>query len=384
MIKSYFEGDKLIICFEGRISSDNVDQIERETEDLLEKNNKPFLFDAENLSYISSAGLRFLLKLSKKGTEKLTVRNVSPEIYEIFETTGFNTLLDIKKKMRDFSVEGCPIIGKGAMGTVYRIDSDTIIKVFDKADDPASVEDEVKKAKAAFLLGVPTAIPFDIVKVGDKYGAVFELLKAKNCNDYLAEDPSRIDAFCIKYAELIKSIHSVNGSEINLPKIKDLYLDHLEVIREYLPEDLYNKLLDKMNAIPDKECIIHGDLQVKNVMMTSDEMILIDMDTLSKGNPIFEFAGLYMTYITFNVHEPDNTEKFLNLNKDVVTKLFYDTLKHYYSDLNSDDFGKLAGTVKALGLIRFLFLVAGLGIGLPELRDIRIKDSISELEELAG
>ena len=223
MIKSYFEGDKLIICFEGRISSDNVDQIERETEDLMEKNNKPFLFDAENLSYISSAGLRFLLKLSKKGTEKLTVRNVSPEIYEIFETTGFNTLLDIKKKMRDFSVEGCPIIGKGAMGTVYRIDSDTIIKVFDKADDPASVEDEVKKAKAAFLLGVPTAIPFDIVKVGDKYGAVFELLKAKNCNDYLAEDPRRIDDFCIKYAELIKSIHSVNGSEINLPKIKDLY-----------------------------------------------------------------------------------------------------------------------------------------------------------------
>ena len=57
---------------------------------------------------------------------------------------------------------------------------------------------------------------------------------------------------------------------------------------------------------------------------------------------------------------------------------------YYYSDLNSDDFGKLAGTVKALGLIRFLFLVAGLGIGLPELRDIRIKDSISELEELAG
>ena len=384
MIKSVIEGDKLIICLEGRISSDNVEQIERKTEDILQKNDTPFLFDAENLSYISSAGLRFLLKLSKKRKEKLTVRNVSPEIYDIFETTGFTTLLDVKKKMRNISIDGCPLIGKGAMGSVYRIDSDTIIKVYDKAEDTASIEDEVQKAKEAFWLGVPTAIPFDIVKVGDKYGAVFELLKAQNCNDFLAEDISRIDDFCIRYAKLIKSIHSVNASEINLPRIKDMYIDHLMAIREYLPGDLYNRLLDKINSIPVEERIIHGDLQVKNIMMTSDELVIIDMDTLSKGNPIFEFAGLYMTYITFDVHEPDNTEKFLNLNKYAAEKLYYDTLKHYYSDLNSDDFIKLSGTIKALGLIRFMFLIASLGIGLPELRDIRIKDSVSELEKLVG
>lgn len=384
MITSVIEGDKLIICLEGRISSDNVEQIERKTEDILQKNDTPFLFDAENLSYISSAGLRFLLKLSKKRKEKLTVRNVSPEIYDIFETTGFTNLLDVKKKMRNISIDGCPMIGKGAMGSVYRIDSDTIIKVYDRAEDTASIEDEVQKAKEAFWLGVPTAIPFDIVKVGDKYGAVFELLKAQNCNDFLAEDISRIDDFCIRYAKLIKSIHSVNASEINLPRIKDMYIDHLMAIREYLPGNLYNRLLDKINSIPVEECIIHGDLQVKNIMMTSDELIIIDMDTLSKGNPIFEFAGLYMTYITFDVHEPDNTEKFLNLNKYAAEKLYYDTLKHYYSDLNSDDFIKLSGTIKALGLIRFMFLIASLGIGLPELRDIRIKDSVSELEKLVG
>lgn len=222
------------------------------------------------------------------------------------------------------------------------------------------------------------------MKVGDKYGAVFELLKAQNCNDFLAEDISRIDDFCIRYAKLIKSIHSVNASEINLPRIKDMYIDHLMAIREYLPGDLYNRLLDKINSIPVEERIIHGDLQVKNIMMTSDELVIIDMDTLSKGNPIFEFAGLYMTYITFDVHEPDNTEKFLNLNKYAAEKLYYDTLKHYYSDLNSDDFIKLSGTIKALGLIRFMFLIASLGIGLPELRDIRIKDSVSELEKLVG
>ena len=31
--------------------------------------------------------------------------------------TGFTDLLDVKKKLREFSVEGCKVIGRGAIGT---------------------------------------------------------------------------------------------------------------------------------------------------------------------------------------------------------------------------------------------------------------------------
>lgn len=379
----YFEDDVLVLCLEGSINSNNVNDIEQEARGLLDENNNPkYLFDAEKLEYISSAGLRFLLKLCKENGNSLTIRNVSSEVYEIFEVTGFNTFMTIKKKLRSVSIEGCPVLGVGSMGTVYQIDQDTIIKVYEVVDKLDTIENEVTKAKQAFLLGVPTAIPFDIVKVGDKYGAVFELIKAKNCNDYLVENLDKLDAVCKRYADFIKTIHSVEAEGIDLPDIKEMYLDHLNDVKALISEDLYGRILKLINSIPSNDNIIHGDLQVRNVMISDDEMILIDMDTLSHGNPIFEFGGLYMTYITFGVHEPENTKQFLNITNEESEKLFYTTLKYYFEGDAEDTFKEKLSAITALGLLRFLFLIGGLGIGTPELKDIRIKYCVDELEKL--
>lgn len=379
----YFEDDVLVLCLEGSINSNNVNDIEQEARGLLDENNNPkYLFDAEKLEYISSAGLRFLLKLCKENGNSLTIRNVSSEVYEIFEVTGFNTFMTIKKKLRSVSIEGCPVLGIGSMGTVYQIDQDTIIKVYEVVDKLDSIENEVTKAKQAFLLGVPTAIPFDIVKVGDKYGAVFELIKAKNCNDYLVENLDKLDAVCKRYADFIKTIHSVEAEGIDLPDIKEMYLDHLNDVKALISEDLYGRILKLINSIPSTDNIIHGDLQVRNVMISDDEMILIDMDTLSHGNPIFEFGGLYMTYITFGVHEPENTKQFLNITNEESEKLFYTTLKYYFEGDAADTFKEKLSAITALGLLRFLFLIGGLGIGTPELKETRIKYCVDELEKL--
>lgn len=116
-----------------------------------------------------------------------------------------NTLFDVQKQKRRLSVEGCEIIGKGTFGTVYRLDDDTVVKVF--ADGEASlpmIEWEKERARAAFLLGIPTAIPFDIVQVGDQYGAVYEMIRARNCIDLVREDPASLDWLIPKFAELIK------------------------------------------------------------------------------------------------------------------------------------------------------------------------------------
>ena len=51
--------------------------------------------DFEELSYISSAGLRELLILKKRMSGKpLRIQNVRSEVAEVFEITGFSSLLD--------------------------------------------------------------------------------------------------------------------------------------------------------------------------------------------------------------------------------------------------------------------------------------------------
>ena len=71
----------------------------------------------DSLTYISSAGLRFLMKFCKSTGKKLSVINVSKEIFEIFDTTGFTNILDVQKKLREISVEGCELFGPGGHGS---------------------------------------------------------------------------------------------------------------------------------------------------------------------------------------------------------------------------------------------------------------------------
>ena len=94
--------DRLTIPLEGRIDANTVSAIEGEVLATIKDNPhaRP-LFDAERLMYISSAGLRLLLKCCKLTGDRLEIINVRPEVYDIFEVTGFSQLLDIQKKIPD-------------------------------------------------------------------------------------------------------------------------------------------------------------------------------------------------------------------------------------------------------------------------------------------
>ena len=106
--------DTLQLFLEGHIDSNNAEQTEKEINDIIAQNScQNILIDAEGLEYISSAGLRVLLRLRKK-FPKMEVVNVRPEVYEVFDMTGFTEMITIRKGYRRVSVEGCEVIGQGA------------------------------------------------------------------------------------------------------------------------------------------------------------------------------------------------------------------------------------------------------------------------------
>ena len=113
------------------------------------------VFDASGLEYISSAGLRVLMKVRQSVGYAVEIRGVSPNVYEILEMTGFTELMRVKKRLREVSVEGCEVIGRGFYGTVYRLDPDTIVKVYASPDSISLIENERKMARMAFVKGIP-------------------------------------------------------------------------------------------------------------------------------------------------------------------------------------------------------------------------------------
>lgn len=325
--------NNLTISLEGRLDTNTVAELENEIPDL--NGIESIIFDFENLEYISSSGLRVMLKCKKK-VDNIKIINCKPEVFEIFNITGFSEMMKIEKAFRKISIENCEKIGEGFFGNVYRIDPETIVKVYKIPDCLDMIESERRLAKKAFVMGIPTAIPYDIVKVGDLYGTVFELLNAKSIVDFIKNDDN-LDVFAKKSAEILKHMHNKEVKSGELPSRKEIVINLLKECEEAFPKDTFQKLLALLETIPEKNTMLHCDFQVKNVMMQDSELLLIDMDKLSVGHPIFEFASIYASYYGFSCVDKFNTDKFLGLPLSTTNKLFDRIFEYYYDDKSMEE-----------------------------------------------
>ena len=96
-IKKNQEGSKLVFSLDGRLDTITAPQLEEEVKASIDDITE-LVFDFTDLTYVSSAGLRVLLSAQKTMNEKgsMVVRNVSDEIQEIFDVTGFTDILTIE------------------------------------------------------------------------------------------------------------------------------------------------------------------------------------------------------------------------------------------------------------------------------------------------
>lgn len=313
----------------GRIDSSNAAEKEQQINSLIGSYTGEIVLDAAELEYISSAGLRIILRL-KKAYPDIRIINASSEVYEIFDMTGFTEMMDISKAYREISVDGCEVIGEGANGKVYRIDSDTIVKVYKNHDALEEIHNERELARKAFVMGVPTAIPYDVVRVGDLYGSVFELLNAKSFAKLLIADPSLTDALAKDSVDILKTIHSTMLKPGELPDKKAEALVWAEYCRDHLPAEVGDKLVKLVSEIPDTLNMLHGDYHIKNIMQQNGENLLIDMDTLSMGHPVFEFAAIYLAYVGFSCIDHNNVKDFLGIPYEQAGQFWKATLRYYF------------------------------------------------------
>ena len=181
--------DILYVAIAGRIDATNASEAEEKAFAIINDNkDKHIVLDADKLEYISSAGLRVILKIRKE-EPKLAIINVAADVYDIFDMTGFTDMVTVEKAYQRMSVEGCEFIAKGANGAVYRYDDETIVKTYFAKDALPEIKQERENARRAFVLGINTAIPYGIVRVGDGYGTVTELLNATSVTKLIRNNP---------------------------------------------------------------------------------------------------------------------------------------------------------------------------------------------------
>ena len=346
--------DILYIAVEGRIDASNAAQAEEQIFRIKNDNpGKHTVLDADQLEYISSAGLRVILRLRKE-EPKLAIINVASDVYEVFDMTGFTDMVTVEKAYRRMNVEGCEFIAKGANGAVYRYDNETILKTYFAKDALPEIKQERENARRAFVLGINTAIPYGIVRVGDSYGTVTELLNAENVTQLIRKDPEHLEQPVKYYIDMLKSIHAINVEDGKVPDMKETALAWADFVAPHLPEAQAKKLRALIEAVPKKNTLMHGDYHTNNIMVQNGEPLLIDMDTLCMGHPVFELGSMFNAFIGYSELDHQVTMNFYGYTHETAEKFWDMALKAYLGTEDETVCRSVAEKAMIIGYTRML------------------------------
>ena len=281
--------------------------------------------------YYQTVAEQLELSLNRTGAFKEFIKHIN-----FLWPGSFDTEKARYRKYREVSVEGCKRIGRGAKGDVYRYDDELVIKVYNQNNTYRDVEQEIAMARKAFILGIPTAISFGIVSVGEKYGAMYELVDSDTVSSCIARNPGQTEAYAKAMAELARTIHSTEAD--GFPGAMDRVRGYIEggIGRE--DEALAGKVMSLLEALPDTRTLLHGDFHTGNVFLQRGEPLLIDMDRLAVGHPIVELSDLYYFYVLLGEDDPAVVERFMGFSYDTSKRFMRFFLKRY---LETEDEGRL-------------------------------------------
>ncbi len=345
-----YENGRLTVRLGERIDSVNAPAVEEELLRLLSTTGAEEMdLDAEKTRYLSSAGLRVILKL-KKRTRALRVVQAAPAVYDVLELTGFTHMLPVERALRRVSVEGCPVLGEGGFGVVYRLDRDTIVKVY-KSAGLADIRREIDFAKRAFIKGVPTAISYDVVRCQDRYGVVFEMVRSDMLATRMNAEPERFDAYMDQYVALVRRVHATDFSDVDCPRAGAAYVELFgRTVKDLLTPEEWEAFLALIAAVPERDTMIHGDMHAKNIMVQDGELLLIDMDELMRGHPIYDIADIYYAYR--DLPRTGRSQQYLGMDEAMCARLLDGFTRRYFAGLDPKTLETVLAGVGAFASLR--------------------------------
>ena len=346
----------LIVSLDGRLDTEAAVKFETELAEVCKTNaHNALTVDAEKLEYIASSGLRTILKLAK--TEKnFKVENVCSSVYSVFEITGFSRIISISKALRKIDLEKCERIGAGGNGAVYRVSEDEIVKVNFNPETYDILDKELSKAKEAFLLGIPTAISFDLVDCGDgKRGVVYEIIKSRTLGETMQNEPDRMEELTEQYVAQLNQLHSTRTDHPIFGSAKAAYAKQVADASKYFTEEEGEQLKLILEALPEGDRLVHCDAHPKNLMIQNGEMLWIDMEGMSVGHPIYDLISIAVI-----INGMRNDEMILGIagmTNATVAIMKEHFIRKYFKTDDPEMIERYGKMLDALRLIRTVFAI---------------------------
>ena len=190
---------------------------------------------------------------------------------------------------------------------VYR-DGDKCIKVFcSRCSKDDILNEALNQARISETdLNIPKI--HEVTTIDGKWAIVSDFIKGKTLLQMINEDNSKAD----EYLEMLINIQNNMNSKKSplLTKLNDKAKRLITLAN--LDNDLKERLIDKLNNIPEGDAICHGDFGPSNIILSESNIpYIIDWSHATQGNPLLDCAK---TYLMLNLSvSKEIGEKYLSL-----------------------------------------------------------------------
>ena len=215
------------------------------------------------------------------------------------------------------SLDDYILSGGGANGESYdhKTDPDVMLKLYfpGKIRQPL---DEMLLARKVYALGIPTPEPGEYVVTEDgRYGIRFRRIPGKvSYSRATADHPERVGQYAAEFAGMCRQLHAVKVDTTQFENVKHRYA-RLLTENPFFTVSEKDRLARFIDAVPDEDTAVHGDLQYSNAIFAGDRRYFIDLGDFCYGNHLFDVA---MVYVCTNLSDPAFIRETFHMEKDLA------------------------------------------------------------------
>lgn len=175
------------------------------------------------------------------------------------------------------------LIAQGNTAEIYEYGENLICKLFYPEYPKDYIEHEFYNANMAWKLGIRTPKAHKIIVKNGRDGIIYDQIigDVLSVKFYETNKPA-LDTWINKFVGFHKQIMQ--------HRIDDV-ISYKDFLKIFATDE---ETIVKINSLADGNCFIHGDFHLKNVMLDSDNnLVLIDMMNVCKGTELYDVARTY-------------------------------------------------------------------------------------------
>jgi uncharacterized protein (TIGR02172 family) len=189
---------------------------------------------------------------------------------------------------------------------VFAWENDSILKLFHPAYDAAQAQREANHTRIAHAAGLSVPAVNDTVQINGQHGIIFERIDGDLMMNRLRRQPWTVIRMARLLADLHIALHQSRATE--LPSLRDRLNRKIQQV-EVLSPPIKERVLQRLEQLPDDTVICHGDFHPENIILNDKRAVVIDWVDATAGHPL---ADVTRTALILDSIEPTTGNRFLS------------------------------------------------------------------------